>query len=97
VPDADLLKHALDFGSFGLIAWLFFHTYTRLIPRLEDRLDAIIARFEETLERQHADCNESLARQQQKFDEILTKTRDAHERDWSRIADALPKINGLGN
>ena len=102
MADLEVLKGVLNFGSFGLIVWLFFHTYTRLIPGLQDRLDKILVRFETSLERQHAECNDMLARQQQRFEEMLEHQRasarqesalfrEMHERTHARLADAISK------
>ena len=80
MPDLDVVKHLLDFGSFGLVAWLFWHTFPRLSPALHDRLDRAIERFERALEQQHVECKAILDRQSQKFDQLLADYR-AHSRD----------------
>ena len=89
MPDPDLIKGILNFGSFGLITWLFVHTYTRLIPSLQDRLDKIAERFETSLEKQHADCNEMLERQREAFARSLADEQSAHERAFSSVADSI--------
>ena len=75
MADLEMLKGLLQFGSFGLVAWLFFWTYTHMIPSLHDRLDRAIDRFERALEQQHAECNVILERQQEKFDALLEEYR----------------------
>lgn len=102
MSDIEIVKGILNFGSFGLIVWLFFHTYTHLIPGLQTRLDEIVDRFEKSIERQHGECNEMLNRQQQKFEEMLSRQRasarqesalfrEMHERTHARLADAISK------
>ena len=81
MPDPDLLKAVLNTGSFALVSWLFFHTFTRLIPGLHDRLDRIGERFERALDQQHAECTEILERQQQRFDALLTEYRDIRKQE----------------
>jgi hypothetical protein len=93
MPDVELLKGVLNFGSFGLIVWLFFHTYTRLIPGLQDRLDKMVDRFDAALTRQHAECNEMLERQHQKFDAMIAQQRETHERTSDRLAHLIARRN----
>ena len=75
-----MLKGVLNLGSFGLVAWLFFHTYTRLIPSLHDRLDRAIDRFEKALTQQHTECKAILDSQQAKFDAVLEQYRQHTDR-----------------
>ncbi len=88
MADAGILKDILNFGSFGLVAWLFIHTYTKLIPSLQERLDRLIERFEKALEQQHGECAEVLTRQQQKFDEVLAAYRDFARQEITTVARA---------
>jgi hypothetical protein len=80
MADPELIKTILNFGSFGLVAWLFFHTYSTLIPGLHARLERVTERFERALELQHTECKEILDRQQKKFDQMLAEYRDLASR-----------------
>ncbi len=86
MADAGILKDILNFGSFGLVAWLFIHTYTKLIPSLHERLDRLIDRFEKALEQQHAECAELLQTQQSKFDSLLAEYRESNRREVDLLA-----------
>lgn len=89
MADLEIVKGLLNFGSFGLIAWLFFHTFTRLVPTLHERFDKIVDRFEASLRRQHTECNDMLSAQREKFEEMLAATNATHERAWTELADAI--------
>jgi hypothetical protein len=84
MADPELIKTILNFGSFGLVAWLFFHTYSTLIPNLHARLERITERFERALDQQHAECTEILERQEAKFDRLLAEYRDFTSRQETR-------------
>ena len=93
MPDLEIVKVLLNSGSFGVVVWLVFHTYTRLIPGLQDRLDNIVDRFEQSLSRQHAECNDMLERQHQKFDAMIAQQRETHERTSDRLAQVIARRN----
>lgn len=37
LPDLDLLKMAVDVGSFGMVAWLIFYTFSKMLPQTIDQ------------------------------------------------------------
>ena len=80
--ELELVKGLLNFGSFGLIVWLFVHTFTRTIPGFQDRLDRIVERFEETLERQHVE-----------FRDLLAAERESRSHDIETLSTAITRRN----
>lgn len=91
MTDIDTLKAIFDFGSFGLVAWLFFHTFTKLIPSLHDRLDRIVDRFEKATDQQHKECMEIMERQQAKFDDMLAEYRFFSRQEIANLAQVYER------
>ena len=62
MPEADLLKLAIEIGSFSLITWLMLQTFSKTLPTLTEQYRQDLQREREASERSLTQLSESIER-----------------------------------
>lgn len=90
MPDLDLLKMAVDVGSFGMIAWLIFYTFSKMLPQTIDQ-------FRQELREERAVTQTGFAKLEEALDRLsmIVVVHDAAVRGEDIDTKSVQSLLGL--